>query len=192
VKMMKSYITVLDGALTHSFCVGMIEKFEKNEEHEQEDTDWGNRHFKEINITSHTNWEKENDTMVRSVNQLWRAYAQEHKILLDSQWPKTFGFEQFRMKRYLPNNKDEFSFHTDVGSYASSRRFLSFLWYLNTVDRGGMTNFGYEPACPQPFASVPAVEGRVLMFPPLWTYPHWGEKPISGPKYIVSGYLHYL
>lgn len=189
---MKNYITVLDDVLPHSFCKEIIKKFEVNANHEQELTEWENRRFMEVNITTQTSWEQENDAMVRSINILYRQYLDIHKIILGVQWPKTFGFEQFRMKRYLPNGVDQFAFHTDVGSYASSRRFLSFLWYLNTVEEGGATKFGYVPDDPHPFAAVPAVEGRVLIFPPLWTYPHWGEKTISGPKYIISGYLHYL
>ena len=188
---MKSYITVYEDVLPHNFCEDTILKFEQNTEHEQELTEWGNRRFMEINITNNNNWEKENDVMVRTIKQLWRRYVDEHKIILDLQFPKTFGIEQFRMKRYLPNGIDQFSFHTDVGSYASSRRFLSFLFYLNTVQDGGMTKFSYSPDI-TPFASIPAVQGRVLIFPPLWTYPHWGEKVVSGPKYIISGYLHYL
>jgi len=30
------------------------------------------------------------------------------------------------------------------------------------------------------------------MFPPLWTHPHAGLKPISNAKYIIGGYLHYI
>ncbi len=188
---MHSYISVYDNVLSSTFCESLIKKFELNSNHEQQLTEWENRRFMEVNITSNITWEKENDVLVRTTKQLWKQYADQYKILLESQWPKVFGFEQFRMKRYLPNNIDQFSFHTDVGSYSSSRRFLSFLWYLNTVEEGGRTCFAYSPN-DQPFATVPAIQGRVLIFPPLWTHPHWGEKVISGPKYIISGYLHYL
>ena len=35
-----------------------------------------------------------------------------------------YGLEQIRFKKYVPNNKDEFKSHVDVGDYASARRFL--------------------------------------------------------------------
>ena len=38
------------------------------------------------------------------------------------------GFEQIRFKRYLPDDKDEFKEHVDVGDYALSRRFFSILF----------------------------------------------------------------
>ena len=33
--------------------------------------------------------------------------------------------------------------------------------------------------------------GRMLMFPPNWTYKHKANKPINQPKYILGSYLHY-
>jgi len=188
---MKDYIYVLDDVLPITLCKALIEKFERNEEHEQEKTVAPNRHFTEINISKHSHWQDQHDIMVNVVKGLTKVYMDRFCILTESQWPKSFGYEQFRMKRYFPNGRDEFSFHTDVGSYASSRRFLSFLFYLNTVEDGGKTRFGYVPGG-EPDLTVDAKEGRVLMFPPLWTHPHWGEKPVSGPKYIMSAYLHYL
>lgn len=188
---MKSYITVIDKVLSPLFCEALIEKFERNEFHEQSTTDWENRHFVEVNISGTSAWIQEHEMFVSITQQMWKTYAEHHVIQMGSQWPKTFGYEQFRMKRYLPNGRDQFSFHTDVGSYASARRFLSFLWYLNDVAEGGMTKFAYSPT-DTPFFEIKPVQGRVLMFPPLWTYPHWGEKVISGPKYCVSGYLHLL
>jgi hypothetical protein len=41
------------------------------------------------------------------------------------------------------------------------------------------------------FGHVKAKCGRLVMFPPLWMYPHKGSVPISGAKYIMSSYLHY-
>ena len=188
---MKTYISVFDNAIPSLFCDQLINKFERNEEREQEHTDWDNRHFMEVNLTSHKTWARENDLMVNIIGQVTRQYMDTHSIVQNSQWPKTFGYEQFRMKRYLPNGKDEFAFHTDVGSYASARRFLAFLFYLNEVPEGGKTVFAYSPES-EPFFTVTPKRGSVLVFPPLWMYPHWGEKVVGGPKYIVSAYLHYL
>ena len=35
-------------------------------------------------------------------------------------------------------------------------------------------------------------KGNVLVFPPMWTHPHSGEKPLNKPKYIIGSYLHYV
>lgn len=183
------YVSVYDDALPQAFCDKLIAKFEKNEEQEQVETVLpGVRHFHEVNISEH--WHDEHEVMVNVIQVCWKTYMAEHHILFDVQWPRQFGYEHFRMKRYLPNGKDEFAQHTDVGSYASARRFLAFLWYLNTPIEGGATGFGR--VADVPLLTIPAIRGRLLVFPPLWPWPHWGCKVAVGPKYILSGYLHLI
>lgn len=183
------FVSVMNEAIPPLYCQKLIDKFEQNEDQVQVETVLkGVRHFHEVNISR--SWTDEHEIMVNLVQEAWRKYQTDFRIPLNAQWPSQFGYEEFRMKRYLPNGKDEFSFHTDVGNYGSARRFLAFLWYLNTVEEGGMTQFGFTPDKPE--FTLPTKQGQLLMFPPLWTHPHWGCKPISGPKYIVSGYLHYI
>ena len=117
-------------------------------------------------------------------------YAKQWKID-EKILPEELGYEQFRMKRYLPNDRDEFRFHVDVQSYATARRFLVAFWYLNDVEEGGETAFQAHSSEPITLKVQPK-QSRMLLFPPLWTHPHMGMKPISGPKYIVGTYLHYV
>ena len=35
-------------------------------------------------------------------------------------------------------------------------------------------------------------KGRLLMFPPNWSYPHIGEKVFDKPKYILGTYCEYV
>jgi hypothetical protein len=57
------------------------------------------------------------------------------------------------------------------------------MWYLNDVDNGGETVF--EELFIRPKL------GTMIVFPPLWMFPHRGNPPISNLKYIMSTYLHY-
>jgi hypothetical protein len=99
--------------------------------------------------------------------------------------PRDFSMEGMRIKCYRPNGLDEFRLHVDVAGAGSATRFVSFLLYLNDSDGG--TEFPLEKL------TVEAREGRLLIFPPLWTYPHLGQRPKDGAtKYILSTYLHYL
>jgi hypothetical protein len=183
------YVTVFDGALPRAFCERMIGKFEANEGDVQRQTYLrGVRNFTEINVSE--NWHDEHEIMVRCIQSATAAYVAYHGIIYDAQIPRQFGYEQFRMKRYLPNGIDVFNQHADVGNYGSARRFVAFQWYLNTVKEGGETGFGRK--ADEAVLKIPAVEGRLLVFPPLWTHLHWGSKVVSGPKYILTGYLHYI
>jgi hypothetical protein len=60
--------------------------------------------------------------------------------------------------------------------------------YLNDVDEGGETEFESDE---NNLFTVKPKCGRIVVFPPMWTFPHRGKKPISNPKYILSTYLHY-
>jgi hypothetical protein len=57
------------------------------------------------------------------------------------------------------------------------------MWYLNDVETGGETVFKDLIIQPK--------KGTLLIFPPLWMFPHKGNAPIGESKYIMSTYLHY-
>ena len=100
-------------------------------------------------------------------------------------WPKRYTFEEIRLKKYLPNDKDRFDPHVDSINIESAKRFLVFFIYLDNNKRGE-TNF------PQLGLASPCVKGSLLMFPPLWPWLHQGMMPIDKPKYMVGSYLHYM
>jgi hypothetical protein len=43
----------------------------------------------------------------------------------------------------------------------------------------------------RPQLYVQARQGRCVIFPPNWLYPHRGLQPQDTDKYILSTYLHY-
>ena len=181
---MKKYIKVYDDVLSPDLCQSLIDKFELNKD-QQVSTDLENhRHFTEININQHVDWK----SMVDGLYTTLRPYVDRYKKdcdIKEKQWPDKFGFEQIRFKRYLPNDKDEFKEHVDVGDYNSARRFLVFFLYLNN-NFDGRTSFSEYDMEVWPKA------GRLLMFPPTWTYLHTGHKPKLESKYIIGSYLHYI
>jgi prolyl 4-hydroxylase len=86
------------------------------------------------------------------------------------------------LKRYQPGGSERFQVHFD-SVHEVSNRYLVLLWYLNDVAEGGETEF------PDIGLRIGARAGRLLMFPPYWTYQHAGLPPVSGDKYILSTYL---
>jgi hypothetical protein len=94
-----------------------------------------------------------------------------------------YAYEEFRIKKYNNDGQDAFDVHVDVMDHASAKRFLSFFWYLNDVEEGGETVFWNYKIQPK--------AGTLVVFPPMWMFPHAGNEPTSGPKYLLSTYLHY-
>lgn len=64
-------------------------------------------------------------------------------------------------------------------------RCLSWILYLNDAEEGGETEFLYLSKRVKPRA------GRLIIFPAGFTHTHRGNPPLSGTKYIATGWLEY-
>lgn len=142
--------------------------------------------FDEINVSASPGWELTNDYVFDIIQEYTQVYRSMMEIP-NYAWPQKFGYEECRMKRYLPNNNDRFDEHVDVLDHASARRFLVMFMYLNDVEEGGETAFYLNDT----IIKVATKTGRIIAFPPFWTHPHAGLIPISGNKYIIGSYLHF-
>lgn len=177
-------IHVYDNVLDTPTCKFLIELFESNPQ-EQERVDQNKiPNFTQFNLTKNSELsDKVKNTHNFLVSKVFE-YKKKYYEFVDSRcFPESHAFEQFRIKKYSNDGNDMFDTHVDVTDYESSRRFLSFLWYLNDVEQGGETVFADLQIQPK--------AGTMVVFPPLWMFPHRGNAPISGDKYIMSTYLHY-
>ena len=92
--------------------------------------------------------------------------------------------ENFMIQRYT-KQKGRYIYHNDFLSNWEQKKYrvVTFLWYLNTVEEGGETEFwGTHKIKPE--------AGKLLLFPASWTFPHRGKMPISSDKYIITGWLY--
>jgi hypothetical protein len=162
--------------LPKDFCEHLMRKFD-----EQETKDLSHGMFEQIEI----DWEDE----VKALIDTTKHVAEHYKTLYDSHnmMPKRRRIEGFRIKRYEPN-KHSFPLHSDASSLESCTRYLSFLFYLNDSEAG--TRF-HGPLGMEPL-TIEAKQGNLLVFPPMWMYPHEGIMPTEKPKYIMSTYFHYV
>ena len=190
---MINLIRVYDDVIDEVSCKLLIEKFEDSHEYyktvHQEDGD-ERISFEQIILVDHEEWE----SVQKGMLEVFQDYIMHYRIdckIGKKVWPETYGYEAIRIKRYLANDYDRFDKHVDVRDYDTARRFLAFFIYLNDVDVGGETRFDmHKPGTFIPYEVRPK-RGRLLMFPPTWTYPHTGLKPISGKKYLLHSYCHY-
>ena len=89
----------------------------------------------------------------------------------------------FILQKY-EKNCGQYIYHNDF-SISNSReyRVATFIFYLNTVEQGGETEFMDK------FRIKPA-KGKLVLFPATWFYYHRGKMPISDNKYIITGWLY--
>lgn len=177
-------IKVYDNALESNVCDFLVNFFETNKDKQELVQNDRKPNFTQLNLTENCKISPEVDNvhnfLISKVFEYKRKY---YEFIDDRCFPETHNFEQFRIKKYNPGGNDLFDNHVDVLDYNTARRFLSFLFYLNNVDDGGETVFANLKIKPK--------MGSLLVFPPMWMFPHRGEPPISNTKYIMSVYLHY-
>ena len=180
----ENFFAVYDKALSPDFCQGVIERFERDARKSRGTVGEGNYRpeFKgttELDFASVSQgWEDVINTVNRSLMMYLRQYMQR--------WGEAFKsveihHEGFRMARYNPGQ--QFDWHSDnmAGSYT---RVMTAMWYLNTVEEGGETEYKWQGVKVQP------VEGRLMICPVGWPYYHRGVAPVSGPKYTIITQLH--
>ena len=74
--------------------------------------------------------------------------------------------------------------HNELQDSSSRNRFIVFSLYLNTV-QGGETEFLNQSL------RVEAIKNRFIMFPATYTHVHRGNPPLSGTKYIITGWVEF-
>lgn len=183
------YVRVYDDVFEPEFCNKLIKTYdglESSEYMRKSEHSWEQdyRSFVEVNICSEPAFKDFVGSYYSRVDEVYKHYK---SVVKNSFYPPQYSFEDGRMKKYEANDHDQFGWHVDVGDKYSAERFLVMFCYLNDVAEGGETEFesdlGFtvEPKC-----------GRIVVFPPMWMWPHRGKKPISNSKYILSTYLHYV
>src|SRR6056300_1038098 len=158
---MEDYIRVYENVITPDFAKQLIAMFEENPEQHETIQLGDHRSFKQVTLQNHKDWEP----FVAPFQNVFYEYIENYMSdcnITPKMFPQQFAFEQFRLKRYLPNGEDHFDDHVDVGDINSARRFLVFFLYLDH-NEGGHTDF------PEGNISVQPQTGRMLMFPPMWT-----------------------
>ena len=93
-------------------------------------------------------------------------------------------YDDFLMHKYF-KGEGIFDYHSDdsVLYKEHKHRVVTYIFYLNDVDVGGETeviNYGL----------IKPKQGNLLLFPACWTFPHKGHQPISGDKYIITGWTY--
>lgn len=181
----KRFIQVYDNCIEENICKELINFFENNPNKHERVENERVPNFTQFNITQNLNISQRINQLHNYLIEVVLYYKSKYYNLMpDFCFPESHSFEQFRIKKYNNDGNDMFDEHVDVTDYLSSRRFLSLFWYLNDVDEGGETVFSDLTIKPQ--------TGKLVIFPPLWMFPHKGNPPISNTKYLLSTYLHYM
>ncbi len=181
---MEHYIRVYENVLTKEFCDHVISMFEKDPNKQTGKTIYGeapNKRTTDLSCSQQTpEWIAINKTLFDSLNQSLNKYFDEFAENFEGYTP-SIGDTGYKMMKYEPVTGG-FDTHTDVNGLSSSRRFLTGLWYLNDVEKGGETIFHKQDVTIKPKA------GNLVLFPPFFTHPHKGCATETS-KYVINTFI---
>jgi len=172
--MIKTY----DEALPKEWCDSLIQLFENAEQHHSKIDRNYKPKFTSLNVNQVA------PQYINGLLQFTRIVYDNYKKDLDlKHLPEYKKLEEYRIKRYIPGKDERYDEHIDVSNYRNAHRCLSILFYLNA--NNGDTEF------PRESIRITPQSGRVLVFPPMWMYPHIGHPPTNNIKYILSTSVQY-
>ena len=120
-----------------------------------------------------------NDFLDIFFNQIYPIYSQEFSQLLEMDAHTVYDI---KIQKTKPG-QGYHSWHCEHGSKITRDRLLAFSLYLNSVETGGETEFLYQKKRIQP------IKNRFLIWPAGFTHTHRGNPPLSGEKFIVTGWV---
>lgn len=114
-------------------------------------------------------------------NKCYRDYLETYSALAD--------YDQHTIYTYKIQRTDPAGgyhvWHAEDGAKGFSRRVGVYILYLNDVEDGGETEFLYLSK------RIKAKKGRLVIFPPNYPWAHRGNPPLSGSKYILTGWTEF-
>lgn len=79
-----------------------------------------------------------------------------------------------------------YTWHCEQGNTPSTKsRFMVWMIYLNTVEKGGRTEFLFQQKSIQP------VKGTLVMWPAGYTHQHRSSPDLEEDKYIATGWFDF-
>lgn len=190
----ENFVGVYDGYFSNEFCDRLITHFEHcvthnevydREEIESRKKDWAlnlnptgfnEMTFMRTNVTGFT--AEFND---KFWNVCYKDYLSHYSVLAEYDKHTVYTY---KIQRTDPAGGYHL-WHCEDGEREYSRRIGTYILYLNDVEQGGETEFLYLSK------RISPKKGRLIIFPPNYPWAHRGNPPLSGTKYILTGWTEF-
>lgn len=188
------FVGVYDNVFSNELCDNLIKYFE----HCQQGNYTYNR--PEAESVKNDNSTNLNPTSTFEINFMWPNISMFVREFNDKFW--NVCYKDYLSKYSVLSNYDAHTiytykvqktlpgggyhvWHSEDGGRSHCGRVGVYILYLNDVEEGGETEFLYISR------RVPAKKGRLVIFPPNYPWAHRGNPPLSGVKYIMTGWTEF-
>ena len=189
-----NFVGVYDDAFSGEFCQSLINHFEWCQSNNRT---YGRPNRQVIKDDSSTNLEPNSPTelafmgahipnFINEFNEgFWgTCYADYRKMysVIDQSGQHTIF--TYKIQKTVPGGGYHI-WHCEDAERTHMGRLGVYILYLNDVAEGGETEFLYLSK------RVKAKQGRLVIFPPNYPWAHRGNPPLSGTKYILTGWTEF-
>lgn len=189
------YIYVEKNVLTKHRCNSLIKKFEEDSRTKQGVSSAGLdltiKNSVDLNISDWADWAKHDSHIYSKLNKVINNYYEHlNKVIDGTSFTGGAPFKHgapnlndtgYQIQKTLPGKG--YIWHNDFAvkniENVQHTRFITFIFYLNTVDEGWTQFYNGDQISPE--------TGTVVIFPATWTYVHQGFPPLQ-TKYIMTGW----
>lgn len=186
---MDNFIGVYENAIPDELCDELIEAFKYAEaigvtKNRMQREGTSAKFKKDSSCFSSEFAVKHHSVFAKLVDTFWIQYEQYKQKYSESLQDSCDEYRIYTAKLQKTVPGDGYHvWHFENGSRAESNRIVTWTIYLNDVEEGGETEFLYQAVRVKP------KKGTLCLFPAAYTHLHRGNPPMSGEKYIATGWL---
>lgn len=180
----KDLIYIKHNELSKDFCNHCIEKFLIDDNIIEGQVSRGRidktvKTSHDLRISEFEHWKEEDNIFKENLSKNIQEYVNTKNEVYKLYWYLEDSHDTgYQIQQTMPGGF--YIWHND--SIYGTKRFLTFIWYLNDIKIDGYTEF-IDGTKIQPEA------GKIVLFPSTWNYVHRGYPPKEETKYICTGWV---
>lgn len=181
-------LAIFEGFFSNEYCDHLIKVFEWSNKNSYT---WGRGDQPETKMSDTA------ITIQYSIDFLGKDIAEFNSVFWDIIYPEytkyfsilndigKHGILTYKIQKTLPG-QGYHVWHCEHDSRERAHRLSAYILYLNDIEEGGETEFLYLKKRIYP------KKGTLVIFPSGYVHTHRGNPPLSGEKYIMTGWLEYV
>lgn len=184
----EDFVGVFEGAFTKEYCDSVIDYFEATHKAgcsytRQQERDGTLKTIKDDTVV----WGdiRHSGQLMQTFNETfwgcYNMYSDVYDTLKNSGAHNNYAW---KIQKTLPS-QGYHAWHYEADVAVHAKRLLTWILYLNDVEDGGETEFLYQSKRVKPKT------GTLILWPASFTHVHRGNPPLTGAKYIVTGWLEF-
>lgn len=177
-------IGIFENAFPEEWCDKVIEFFENNPQLQYSRSENAAIAQKDLSISVNAQHNPEIYSFFHSYffKNIYPLYSYEFATLRKADF---HSIDSFKIQKTLPTQGFH-DWHCEDSELENANRIAVVSLYLNDVKEGGETEFLYQSLRTHP------KKGTALIWPSGYYHTHRGNPPLSGVKYIITGWLEFI